>query len=190
MDARHLRDLHGELASFGVRVAGLSAQDVDDQLAFAELYGRELELGPAEAGMAGRTDRAIILDVLRLAEVPDPRSQVARFGAAVARLAPVEGRRFEFVSRIPRERGLGSSAAVIAPGLVAGVLLVFIPAVGDFVTPELLGGVRTQMIGNTIADQFGSSQNWPLGSAMSILLTGLILVGVFVYLWRVGEEAL
>lgn len=58
------------------------------QLAFAELYGRELELGPAEAGMAGRTDRAIILDVLRLAEVPDPRSQVARFGAAVARLAP------------------------------------------------------------------------------------------------------
>jgi spermidine/putrescine transport system permease protein len=77
-----------------------------------------------------------------------------------------------------------------APGLTAGVLLVFIPAVGDFVTPELLGGVRTQMIGTTIADQFGSSQNWPLGSSMSILLTGLILVGVFAYLWRVGEEAL
>jgi spermidine/putrescine transport system permease protein len=77
-----------------------------------------------------------------------------------------------------------------APGLTAGVLLVFIPAVGDFVTPKLLGGVRTQMIGSSIADQFGSSQNWPLGAAMSILLTGLILVGVFVYLWRVGEEAL
>jgi spermidine/putrescine transport system permease protein len=77
-----------------------------------------------------------------------------------------------------------------APGLTAGVLLVFIPAVGDFVTPELLGGVHTQMIGTTIADQFGSSQNWPLGSSMSILLTGLILVGIFAYLWRVGEEAL
>ena len=56
------------------------------------------------------------------------------------------------------------------PGLVAGVLLVFIPAVGDFVTPALLGGVKTQMIGTTIYDQFGSGNNWPLGSAMSMLL--------------------
>jgi len=77
-----------------------------------------------------------------------------------------------------------------SPGLVAGVLLVFIPAIGDFVTPELLGGVRTQMIGTTIADQFGGTQNWPLGASMSILLTMFILVGVFLYLWRVGEEAL
>ena len=58
----------------------------------------------------------------------------------------------------------------VSPGLVAGVLLVFIPAVGDFVTPELLGGVKTQMIGTTIYDQFGSGNNWPLGSAMSVLL--------------------
>jgi len=77
-----------------------------------------------------------------------------------------------------------------SPGLVAGVLLVFIPAIGDFVTPELLGGVRTQMIGTTIADQFGGSQNWPLGAAMSILLTAFILLGVFMYIWRVGEDAL
>ena len=63
-------------------------------------------------------------------------------------------------------------------GLVAGVLLVFIPAVGDFITPQLLGGVRTQMFGNTIADQFGSGQNWPLGSAMSVLLMLGILLGV------------
>ena len=78
----------------------------------------------------------------------------------------------------------------VAPGLIAGVLLVFIPAVGDFVTPELLGGVKTQMFGNTVYDQFGSGNNWPLGSAMSVLLMTLILLGVFVYLWRVGEEAL
>ena len=65
----------------------------------------------------------------------------------------------------------------VSPGLVAGVLLVFIPAVGDFVTPKLLGGVRTEMIGSTIADQFGGSQNWPLGSAMSVLLMVFILVG-------------
>jgi spermidine/putrescine transport system permease protein len=78
----------------------------------------------------------------------------------------------------------------VSPGLVAGVLLVFIPAVGDYVTPALLGGVKTQMIGTTIADQFRSGNNWPLGSAMSVLLMGFILVGVFVYLLRVGDEAL
>jgi spermidine/putrescine transport system permease protein len=78
----------------------------------------------------------------------------------------------------------------VMPGLVAGVLLVFIPAVGDFVTPELLGGVKTQMIGTTIYDQFTSGNNWPLGSAMSMLLMTFILVGVFIYLSRVGEDAL
>ena len=78
----------------------------------------------------------------------------------------------------------------VSPGLVAGVLLVFIPAVGDYITPALLGGVKTQMIGTTIADQFQSGNNWPLGSAMSVLLMVFILVGVFVYLRRVGEDAL
>jgi spermidine/putrescine transport system permease protein len=78
----------------------------------------------------------------------------------------------------------------VSPGLVAGVLLVFIPAVGDFVTPQLLGGVRTNMIGNTIADQYGSGNNWPLGSSMGVLLMGFILIGVFIYLSRVGEDAL
>jgi spermidine/putrescine transport system permease protein len=78
----------------------------------------------------------------------------------------------------------------VSPGLVAGVLLVFIPAVGDYITPALLGGVKTQMIGTTIADQFRSGNNWPLGSAMSVLLMAFILIGVFVYLRRVGEEAL
>ena len=46
------------------------------------------------------------------------------------------------------------------------------------------------MIGNTIADQFGQGKNWPLGSAMSVLLMGFVLVGVFFYLFRVGEDAL
>jgi spermidine/putrescine transport system permease protein len=78
----------------------------------------------------------------------------------------------------------------VMPGLVAGILLVFIPAVGDFVTPELLGGVKTQMFGNVVYDQFQSGNNWPLGSAMSVLMMLFILLGVFVYLSRVGEDAL
>ena len=76
------------------------------------------------------------------------------------------------------------------PGVVAGVLLVFIPALGDFVTPQLLGGTRTQTFGSTIQDQFGQGQNWPLGSAMAVLLMGFILIGIFVYIWKVGEDVL
>jgi spermidine/putrescine transport system permease protein len=76
------------------------------------------------------------------------------------------------------------------PGVVAGVLLVFIPALGDFVTPQLLGGTRTQTFGSTIQDQFGQGQNWPLGSAMAVLLMVFILIGVFVYVWKVGEDVL
>ena len=78
----------------------------------------------------------------------------------------------------------------VAPGIVAGTLLTFVPAVGDFVTPTLLGGVRTQMFGNVVADQFRSGQNWPLGSAMAVLLMSMILVAIFLYLRRVGEDAL
>ena len=78
----------------------------------------------------------------------------------------------------------------VMPGLIAGILLVFIPALGDFVTPELLGGTKTNMFGNVVQAQFvGGGSNWPLGSAMAVLLMGFILIGVIVYLRRVGDEA-
>ena len=58
------------------------------QLAFAELYGRQLPSTATEAGMAGRTDRAIATEVLGLAGIPDPQDQVTKFEAALSRLAP------------------------------------------------------------------------------------------------------
>jgi spermidine/putrescine transport system permease protein len=67
----------------------------------------------------------------------------------------------------------------VKPGIVAGMLLVFIPALGSFLAPELLGGGKTSMIANVIAAQFGASRNWPFGAALSVLLlviTLLILV--------------
>ena len=77
----------------------------------------------------------------------------------------------------------------VMPGLVAGTMLVFIPALGDFVTPALLGGTRTVMFGNTVQDQFlGGGNNWPLGSAMAVILMVLITFGVLVELRR-SEEA-
>ena len=68
----------------------------------------------------------------------------------------------------------------VRPGVVAGCLLVFIPAIGAFLQPELLGGGRSLMIANLIQQQFGASRNWPFGSALAILLlvvVGVVLVG-------------
>ena len=73
------------------------------------------------------------------------------------------------------------------PGVVAGSMLVFIPAIGSFVTPDLLGGTRGLMIGNLIARQFGGRANVPLGSAISVVLIVLVLFGVAAYL-RYGQE--
>jgi spermidine/putrescine transport system permease protein len=67
------------------------------------------------------------------------------------------------------------------PGIVAGCLLVFIPAIGAYVTPLMLGGGKTLMIGNLIALQFGGSRNWPFGSAAALILLILVLVALMIY---------
>ena len=67
------------------------------------------------------------------------------------------------------------------PGIVAGSLLVFIPALGAFVTPLILGGGRHLMIGDLIAQQFGSGRNWPFGSAQAIILMLMVLVALTFY---------
>ena len=64
---------------------------------------------------------------------------------------------------------------VIRPGIVAGCILVFVPSLGAYVTPRLLGGGKNMMIGNFIELQFGQGRNWPLGAALSLIL--LVIVG-------------
>jgi len=76
------------------------------------------------------------------------------------------------------------------PGIIAGTLLVFIPAVGDFVTPDLLGGPDTLMIGNVIQQQFLSARDWAYGSALSFSLMAILLIGIFLYVRKVGTENL
>jgi spermidine/putrescine transport system permease protein len=61
------------------------------------------------------------------------------------------------------------------PGLIAGIVLVFIPSLGAFITPDLLGGAKSVMIGNLIQNQF-SQLNQPFGSALSLILTGAVLL--------------
>ena len=74
------------------------------------------------------------------------------------------------------------------PGVVAGCLLVFIPALGSFLTSDLLGGAKQVMIGNLIQNQFSAARNWPFGSAASFIVMALVLVAVVVYL-RVRDRA-
>lgn len=64
------------------------------------------------------------------------------------------------------------------PGLIAGAMLVFIPSLGAFVTPALLGGGKTLMIGNLIQMQFGPSRNWPFGAALSVVLLAGMMVSL------------
>jgi spermidine/putrescine transport system permease protein len=66
------------------------------------------------------------------------------------------------------------------PGLVAAVILTFIPDMGAFVIPDLLGGGKTWMLGNLIQHQFGVSRDFPFGAAVSLVLTLLTLVGMLV----------
>jgi spermidine/putrescine transport system permease protein len=74
------------------------------------------------------------------------------------------------------------------PGVVAGCLLVFIPALGSFLTSDLLGGAKQLMIGNLVQNQFASARNWPFGSAASFILMALVLAAVLVYL-RIRDDA-
>ncbi|MBL0373546.1 ABC transporter permease [Rhizobium sp. KVB221] len=65
---------------------------------------------------------------------------------------------------------------IAAPGIMAGSLLVFIPCLGAFVTPALLGGGKTLMLGNIIQMQFGASRNWPFGASLSVILLAVMLI--------------
>lgn len=70
------------------------------------------------------------------------------------------------------------------PGIVAGCLLVFVPGLGAFVTPELLGGGKALMIGNLIQGQFGAARNWPFGAALSFALLAFVLLAMMAYTLR------
>jgi spermidine/putrescine transport system permease protein len=64
------------------------------------------------------------------------------------------------------------------PGVVGGAILVFIPGLGAFISPELLGGAKSMMIGSLIQQQFGQSRNWPFGAALSFVLLVLVLLAL------------
>jgi len=74
------------------------------------------------------------------------------------------------------------------PGVIAALVLVFVPVVGAFITPDIMGGGKIEMIGTLINRQFGVSRNWPFGSSMSLVLMLMVLIGVIAYFRSSSEE--
>ncbi len=71
---------------------------------------------------------------------------------------------------------------VVSPGIIAGSILVFIPSLGAFLAPDLLGGAKNFMIGSLIEEQFkGNAGNWPFGAAASMILLSLVLLALLIY---------
>jgi len=77
----------------------------------------------------------------------------------------------------------------VTPGLAAGVILVFIPATGQFVIPDLLGGAKTALLGNAIQQQFGPSRDWPFGSALALFGMAVVMIGLWIYARTAGQRA-
>jgi spermidine/putrescine transport system permease protein len=87
-------------------------------------------------------------------------------------------------SLVEAARSLGASASATflrvvlplsLPGLLAGAILIFVPAVGSFMEPRILGGTSGMMLGTVIEDQFTAVFNWPLGAALSFILLAIVL---------------
>jgi spermidine/putrescine transport system permease protein len=76
-----------------------------------------------------------------------------------------------------------------APGIRAGAILVFIPCLGAYLTPDLLGGGKSVMIGNLIQNQFTTARDWPFGSAISLALMAIVMV-LLLFFTRRSDEGL
>jgi spermidine/putrescine transport system permease protein len=81
----------------------------------------------------------------------------------------------------PRRALLRVTVPLTAPGIVAGCVLVFIPSLGSFLAPDLLGGARTMYIGNLIQSQFAVARDMPFGSALSFVLSLLVLLMLYAF---------
>ena len=79
---------------------------------------------------------------------------------------------------------------IVWPGIVAGCILVFVPSLGAFLAPDLLGGAKNFLIGSLIEEQFkGNAGNWPFGAAASMILLTLVLIALFIYARRQARRS-
>jgi len=76
------------------------------------------------------------------------------------------------------------------PGMWAGIVLVFIPCLGAYLTPDLLGGGKSVMVGNLVQNQFTNARDWPFGSAVSLILMLFTLAALALFYWRAPKDLL
>jgi spermidine/putrescine transport system permease protein len=104
--------------------------------------------------------------------------------------------RFDF-SLLEAARDLGANSFAVVtkvllplskPGIVTGSVLVFMPALGEFVIPDLFGGSKTMLIGNLITEQFLKARDWPFGSALSVVLLVVVIAGMWLQRRATKEE--
>jgi spermidine/putrescine transport system permease protein len=78
---------------------------------------------------------------------------------------------------------------IVKPGIIAGSILVFVPSLGAYVTPRVLGGGKQMMIGNFIDLQFGQGRNWPLGASLSLTLLVIVTAALLIYVRYANKDA-
>ncbi len=107
--------------------------------------------------------------------------------AAIERIDP----RLLEASRDLYANGLQSFRHVLLPlsmpGVIAGSILCFVPSLGAYVTPEILGGAKTTLLGSYIVTQFLTARNWPFGAALSFVLMAVMLTATIVYFRKGGR---
>jgi spermidine/putrescine transport system permease protein len=75
------------------------------------------------------------------------------------------------------------------PGLIAGSIMVFIPAMGEFVIPDILGGGTTLFVGNLLAQQFLVVRHWPYGAALSVILMAMVGICIWIFEKYSGSDS-
>jgi len=102
--------------------------------------------------------------------------------ASLEKLDPAMLEAAELLGARPVARFIRVALPLSLPGVIAGILLVFVPSIGSFLTADLLGGAKQVMIGNLVQNQFTSARNWPFGAAASFAVMALVLVAVWLTL--------
>jgi spermidine/putrescine transport system permease protein len=166
----------------------VALEKIDRRLieAARDLYAGPWRRGGAIAGsVAGGLLVALVLAGLGYASFEG--GGVVGFAAAVAAGAVVGGLIGAFLIS---ESFVRVTWPLSLPGLFAGSILVFIPAIGDFVNVELLGNPKTQMIGNVIQNRFLQQNDYPTAAALSFILMAGILIAILIYARVLGTEEL
>ncbi|MDH3676579.1 MAG: ABC transporter permease, partial [Anaerolineae bacterium] len=77
---------------------------------------------------------------------------------------------------------------ITRPGIVAAAIIVFIPSLGAYITPDLMGGAKVTLLGNLLQQQFMTVRDWPFGSAIGFIMMAIMLLAILIYFRTVGDR--